>query len=143
MESSRMLNIKFDMLPGVQASYTLQGDNKEDLIAEALEIRERLALRQQHQQEQREAAQRADAPHGEAQAPRTPGSPRDASPDGTAFQQDPCCPIHRTAKQGRNGLYCPRKQPDGTWCDWTHPSQPTGAQPPAPRSRRRSNGNAA
>ena len=31
---------------------------------------------------------------------------------------NPCCPEHKTWKQGRWGPYCPARLEDGSWCRW-------------------------
>ena len=30
----------------------------------------------------------------------------------------PTCPIHGNARVGQYGVYCPSKNPDGSWCKW-------------------------
>jgi hypothetical protein len=36
------------------------------------------------------------------------------------------CPEHGKAAQGKKGLYCPTRLPDGSWCSWTAPLKVRG-----------------
>ncbi len=39
---------------------------------------------------------------------------------------DERCPEHGKAVQGKNGLYCPTRLADGSWCSWTAPLKARG-----------------
>ncbi len=50
-----------------------------------------------------------------------PQRPRQKPQDGQQVGSDTNeerCPIHRKAKAGQYGVYCPTKLEDGSWCKW-------------------------
>jgi len=51
----------------------------------------------------------------------TGGAPASQRPAGKQQPAAMSCPVHTTAlkKSARGGFYCPRQQPDGTWCQAT------------------------
>lgn len=45
------------------------------------------------------------------------------------------CPTHHDARRGNWGLYCPRRMPDGSWCQWQPESARRGQRRRQPSRR--------
>ena len=59
------------------------------------------------------------APTGSGAAPDNNPQPAAPAPGpGAQGQEQPKCPTHGLSRQGRWGLFCPKRLEDGSFCPW-------------------------